>query len=233
MAVLERSELEASPLADLHAIADQVGLDGFRRLRKDDLIDAILGDGGPGQGDAGQEPAEAAGEPPAATAEDPGQRDSPRSLIGRGRRRAGGCSSRRRSRRCHPGGGGRWRGRDPGLCRERRARVCRLRAYIASQVDRGDGRGAERRQTAVHAVAWHVYDWRLPSQDWPILRTWLKNCQMPVSKRPHSRETASSGSRTMRSICVRNASGGHVIGSMARLRRRRSGARVSPEKTCR
>jgi transcription termination factor Rho len=43
MAVLERSELEASPLADLHAIADQIGLDGFRRLRKADLIDAILG----------------------------------------------------------------------------------------------------------------------------------------------------------------------------------------------
>ena len=42
MAVLERSELEASPLADLHAIADQVGLDGFRRLRKADLIDTIL-----------------------------------------------------------------------------------------------------------------------------------------------------------------------------------------------
>jgi transcription termination factor Rho len=44
MAVLERSELEASPLADLHAIADQVGLEGFRRLRKADLIDVILGE---------------------------------------------------------------------------------------------------------------------------------------------------------------------------------------------
>ncbi len=43
MPVLERSELEASPLADLHAIADQLGLEGFRRLRKADLIDAILG----------------------------------------------------------------------------------------------------------------------------------------------------------------------------------------------
>ena len=31
---LDRSELEASPMADLHAIADQLGLDGFRRLRK-------------------------------------------------------------------------------------------------------------------------------------------------------------------------------------------------------
>jgi transcription termination factor Rho len=49
MAVLERSDLEASPLADLHAIADQLGLDGFRRLRKADLIDAILG-GGDGSG---------------------------------------------------------------------------------------------------------------------------------------------------------------------------------------
>ena len=47
MAVLERPELEASPLADLHAIADQIGLEGFRRLRKADLIDAILGERDP------------------------------------------------------------------------------------------------------------------------------------------------------------------------------------------
>ena len=56
MAVLERSELEASPLADLHAIANQVGLEGFRRLRKADLIDAILGESSPRRredGDAG------------------------------------------------------------------------------------------------------------------------------------------------------------------------------------
>ena len=46
MAVLDRSELEASPLADLHTIADQLGLDGFRRLRKADLVDAILGEPG-------------------------------------------------------------------------------------------------------------------------------------------------------------------------------------------
>ncbi len=51
-AVLDRSELEASPLADLHAIADQLGLDGFRRLRKADLIDRILGDA-PAQEDSG------------------------------------------------------------------------------------------------------------------------------------------------------------------------------------
>jgi transcription termination factor Rho len=59
MAVLDRSELEASPLADLHAIADQLGLDGFRRLRKADLIDAILGEPGgtPGDGDRSREEA--------------------------------------------------------------------------------------------------------------------------------------------------------------------------------
>jgi transcription termination factor Rho len=53
MAVLDRSELEASPLADLHAIADQLGLDGFRRLRKADLIDAILGEPANGRDGAG------------------------------------------------------------------------------------------------------------------------------------------------------------------------------------
>jgi len=42
MTVLAQSELQASSLADLHAIADQLGLDGFRRLRKAELIDAIL-----------------------------------------------------------------------------------------------------------------------------------------------------------------------------------------------
>ncbi len=64
MAVLDRSELEASSLADLHAIADQLGLEGFRRLRKADLIDAILGepaDDGPAapaaaEGDAEERP---------------------------------------------------------------------------------------------------------------------------------------------------------------------------------
>ncbi len=52
MTVLDRSELQASPLADLHLIADQIGLEGFRRLRKADLIDAILGEKGPADGDS-------------------------------------------------------------------------------------------------------------------------------------------------------------------------------------
>src|SRR4051794_1750041 len=40
--VLDRSALEQSPLADLHLIANELGVDGFRRLRKADLVDAIL-----------------------------------------------------------------------------------------------------------------------------------------------------------------------------------------------
>jgi len=42
MSVLSREALEASPLADLHAIASELAIDGFRRIRKADLVDAIL-----------------------------------------------------------------------------------------------------------------------------------------------------------------------------------------------
>lgn len=42
MSVLERPALEASPLADLHTLASELSLDGYRRLRKADLIDALL-----------------------------------------------------------------------------------------------------------------------------------------------------------------------------------------------
>ena len=60
MPVLDRSELEASPLADLHAIADQLGLEGFRRLRKEELIDAILAASG-GTADSDGDTADADG----------------------------------------------------------------------------------------------------------------------------------------------------------------------------
>ncbi len=63
MTVLDRSELQASPLADLHLIADQIGLEGFRRLRKADLIDAILGEKGPAEdADAGKSDGDGDGE---------------------------------------------------------------------------------------------------------------------------------------------------------------------------
>ena len=40
--VLDRDGLEKSPLADLHLLANELGVESFRRLRKADLIDAIL-----------------------------------------------------------------------------------------------------------------------------------------------------------------------------------------------
>ncbi len=42
MTVIDRAALEDSPLADLHAIASELSIDGYRRLRKEQLIDAIL-----------------------------------------------------------------------------------------------------------------------------------------------------------------------------------------------
>src|SRR3954465_7638412 len=56
MTVLQRKELESSPLADLHAIASELGLEGFRSKRKDDLIVAILAAQG-GEGEADSPPA--------------------------------------------------------------------------------------------------------------------------------------------------------------------------------
>src|SRR4051794_32484031 len=86
--VLDRSALEQSPLADLHLLANELGVDGFRRLRKPDLVDAIL------SRQSGDEPAEAAveeAEPVAAQAsasEDDGPKRSRRGRRGgRGRRR--------------------------------------------------------------------------------------------------------------------------------------------------
>lgn len=46
MPVLDRRELEESPLSDLHAIASELGIESFRLMRRDALIDAIAGDGG-------------------------------------------------------------------------------------------------------------------------------------------------------------------------------------------
>src|SRR5215210_7647545 len=43
VSVLDRKQLEDSPLADLHAIASELGIEGYRRLRKAELIDLILG----------------------------------------------------------------------------------------------------------------------------------------------------------------------------------------------
>jgi transcription termination factor Rho len=57
MSVLNRKELTDSPLADLHQIASELGVEDYRTMRKDDLIGAILGVGGVAEEEpAGEEP---------------------------------------------------------------------------------------------------------------------------------------------------------------------------------
>src|SRR3954452_11323529 len=77
--VLDPSALADSPLADLHLLANELGVDGFRRLRKADLIDAIVAKQA-GEDYVGPEPA-----PAGARAED--DDDSP--ARGRRARRGG------------------------------------------------------------------------------------------------------------------------------------------------
>src|SRR5437764_8078420 len=98
MAVLERSELEASPLADLHAIADQIGLEGFRRLRKAELIDAILGEKSPAAA-AATEPGDADADLEASIGAHPLGRTQAGEREGRG-----GRFRRRRARRGYVSG---------------------------------------------------------------------------------------------------------------------------------
>jgi len=69
MSVLNRKELAGSPLADLHQIASELGVEGYRAMRKDDLIGAILGVTG-GEDEAGAPDAdEPAPDAPAAVEE--------------------------------------------------------------------------------------------------------------------------------------------------------------------
>src|SRR4051812_29981983 len=75
MAVLDRKELEESPLSDLHAIASELGIEGFRLLRREKLIDAILGDSG-GNGAS------------SASSDDEEERPKPRSRSRGGRSRS-------------------------------------------------------------------------------------------------------------------------------------------------
>jgi len=101
MSVLGRPELEASPLADLHVIASELGIDGFRRLRKADLVGAIIERQGGEPAGGGAEDMEAVETAEAATtdeAKESGAGDEDAAPAPRGRRRGG-----RRGRR----GGGR------------------------------------------------------------------------------------------------------------------------------
>ncbi len=95
MPVISRSALESSSLADLHEIGSELGLDGFRRLRKADLVDAIIGRQGadedePAQDADAEEAAggeEAAGADVDADADERPARRSRRGGRGRGRSR--------------------------------------------------------------------------------------------------------------------------------------------------
>jgi transcription termination factor Rho len=63
MSVLDPRELQASPLADLHALAAELGLEGFRRLRKDQLIEQIVAVQGGEMPDGAEEDKPAAADP--------------------------------------------------------------------------------------------------------------------------------------------------------------------------
>jgi transcription termination factor Rho len=124
VAVLDRGELERSPLADLHAIAAELGVESFRRLRREELIAAIVAHAGVGE--AGDE--------------DAGDRAAASEDAGRGRRTGGGRGRRRPAEAESPEGderpsrrrGGRARSdRDEGADREPPARV-------SSRSDRSD-----------------------------------------------------------------------------------------------
>ena len=64
MPVLDRGELERSPLADLHAIAAELGVEGFRRLRREDLVAAIVEHAPGGEGSADDKAAEPSDDAP-------------------------------------------------------------------------------------------------------------------------------------------------------------------------
>src|SRR4051794_39778866 len=122
--VLDRSALEQSPLADLHLLANELGVDGFRRLRKPDLVDAIL------SRQSGEEPAAAT------TSEEP-------VAVGGG----ADDDQPKRSRRGRRGGRGRRRDEDDGGDgrddREERGPVAESREPREPREPRGEDRIAE------------------------------------------------------------------------------------------
>src|SRR5262245_52496732 len=102
--VLDRSALEQSPLADLHLLANELGVDGFRRLRKPELVDAIV--------------ARQSDEPPAEpVAEEPRAEERPAEERPAEERPAD-DDEPRRGRRGRRGGRGRGRDRDEDVVAE-------------------------------------------------------------------------------------------------------------------
>jgi transcription termination factor Rho len=77
MSVLDRAALEESPLADLHAIASELSIDGYRRLRRPELIDSILARQGGGDAAEPEEAAEPRDAEAPADAAEPGDAEAP------------------------------------------------------------------------------------------------------------------------------------------------------------
>jgi transcription termination factor Rho len=90
MSALPREALEESPLADLHVLAAEMGIDGYRRLRKAELIDRILGEQGEPASEEGTTDEDAGADEPEAVAEEEAEKKPARSR------------SRSRSRRDEP-----------------------------------------------------------------------------------------------------------------------------------
>ncbi len=91
MSVLQRKELEDSPLADLHAIAAELGIEGYRALRREDVVAAILDVQG---GDDGEE--QASDEDEEQASDEDAERE-PREKRSRGRSTRGGRGRRSRA----------------------------------------------------------------------------------------------------------------------------------------
>jgi transcription termination factor Rho len=103
MSIISPADLEASPLADLHALASALGIDGFRRLRKPELVDAILARQGAAPAPRTRARRSSASAPPAEKAtEAPSEEEPADEPAGEGEERP--ARSRRRR--------GRGRGRD-------------------------------------------------------------------------------------------------------------------------
>ena len=103
MSVLQRKELEDSPLADLHAIASELAIEGYRALRRDDVIAAVLDVQGGGSGEARAAKDDEAGD----GAEDEAPEIEASERESGARRRRGRSSGGGRSRRSRPAGSAR------------------------------------------------------------------------------------------------------------------------------
>jgi transcription termination factor Rho len=84
MSIVDRSSLEQSSLSDLHAIASELSIDSFRRLRKAELVDAILERQGGEEKEALEDDAE---EPEAVRSDSPSREEADRQTESKPRRR--------------------------------------------------------------------------------------------------------------------------------------------------